>query len=351
MKIALISLYLPSGSKGGVGYQAHYMANALVCAGHAVTVFTPCDHSRGALYSTVTVDVGSSMRTFRFAWELRKIDFSQFDVVHAHGDDYWLWNCGRPHIRTMHGSCFAEALHIGPIREKIRMAALGISEVLATIVADRTICVSRNTLRYFPWLDQVVLNGVDLEAFYPAAAKDEAPTLLFVGTYHNRKRGKMLMDVFSRVIRPELPTARLWMVCDDAPNAPGVTVFGSIPLDQLAELYRRAWVFCLPSTYEGFGVPYIEAMASGTAVVATPNVGAREVLCNGEYGILAEDSDLSVALLNILKVSSERIRYEELGLKRAQDFKWPRIIRDYERVYGELISIKQASEQAQVATT
>lgn len=49
----------------------------------------------------------------------------------------------------------------------------------------------------------------------------------------------------------------------------GVRVLGKVSLERLTEFYRRAWLFCLPSSYEGFGVPYIEAMASGTAVVAT----------------------------------------------------------------------------------
>src|SRR5438105_2635136 len=90
----MISFYLPSGSKIGSGYQAHYMANALARRGHRVTMFSPCGPSEGAAYDTATVDVGRSLRTFRFAWNLRRVDFAPFDVVHAHGDDYWLWGAG-----------------------------------------------------------------------------------------------------------------------------------------------------------------------------------------------------------------------------------------------------------------
>src|ERR1700722_5402927 len=168
----MISLYLPSDSKIGSGYQAHYMANALTKRGHNVTMFSPCGPTEGAIYRTVTVDPGKRLRTFGFALKLRKIDYSAFDLVHAHGDDYWLWSRRRypTHIRTMHGSCLAEALHIPGLPGKLRMLMLGLSEILATIVADRTVCVSRNTTRYYPypWVRDVIMNGVDTTAFRPA---------------------------------------------------------------------------------------------------------------------------------------------------------------------------------------
>ena len=228
------------------------------------------------------VEVGSWGGTFRFAWELRGADLSGFDVVHAHGDDYLLWGRNKPaHVRTMHGSCLAEAANVPGLKEKLRMLMLGLSEIAATVVADRTVCVSQNTRRYYPWVRDAIANGVDTNAFRPGGQREAEPTILFVGTYQNRKRGKLLMEAFGDTILPALPTAKLWMVCGDAPPAPNVAAFGRVPLEKLADLYRRAWVFCLPSSYEGFGVPYIEAMASGTPVVATPNVGAVEVLGDG----------------------------------------------------------------------
>lgn len=337
MKVAMVSLYLPSESKIGSGYQAHYMANALVRRGHRVTMFSPCAPSEGALYENVTVNPGRRLRTFGFAVAVAKLDLRQFDVVHAHGEDYWLFRGSKPcHVRTMHGSCLAEAAHIPGLMEKTRMALLGVSEVLATRVAHRTVCVSQNTRRSFPWLSDVILNGVDTDAFCPGVSREERPTILFVGTYENRKRGRLLMEAFAQTVLPALPSAQLWMVCSDAPVAPGVQVFGRIPLEQLTELYRRAWVFCLPSSYEGFGVPYIEAMASGLPVVATPNVGACEVLGNGEFGRIVEPEALGASLLGLLNDDGERSRLREVGLERVKTFAWDNIIEQYERVYGEI---------------
>jgi glycosyltransferase involved in cell wall biosynthesis len=315
------------------------MANAMARRGHRVTLFSPCGPSEGAEYQTVTVPVGRHLRTFAFAWNLRQIDLRPFDILHAHGDDYWLWGGNRPpHVRTMHGSCLAEAAHVPGLWEKLRMAMLGLSEILATRVADRTVCVSANTQRYYPWTRQVIMNGVDTRAFHPEAEKESRPTILFVGTYHNRKRGKLLAEQFQRVIRPALPDAQLWMVCSDAPEAPGVTVFGRVSLEKLADLYRKAWVFCLPSSYEGFGVPYIEAMASGTPVVATPNVGAREVLADGKYGDIVSPANLGTTLLELLTNPDRRQEMTRAGLLRARDFDWDRIAHEYEQTYNELLS-------------
>lgn len=342
----MISLYLPSESKIGSGYQAHYMANALTKRGHRVTMFSPCIAAEGANYDTVVVNPGKRLRTFGFAFKLRNIDYSRFDLVHAHGDDYWLWSRRKypTHIRTMHGSCLAEALHIPGLPGKLRMLMLGLSEILATIVADRTVCVSRNTTRYYPypWVRDVIMNGVDTSSFRPSRSpaddKEKSPTILFVGTYHNRKRGKLLMEEFEANIRPALPNAQLWMVCEQAPDAQGVTVFSRIPLEQLTDLYRRAWVFCLPSSYEGFGVPYIEAMASGLPVVATPNPGACEVLDNGNYGLITEPASLGKTLLDLLQSSEERNRLSALGLERSQEFAWDHIVDQYEAVYQQTMA-------------
>jgi glycosyltransferase involved in cell wall biosynthesis len=332
MKIACISYHLPPHDVIGAGMQMHYTANAYARHGHDVTMFSPySEKAQDAQYEMVTVPVGAHNRTFRFAWNMRRQDFTKFDVLHAAGDDYWLLGKKRPyHIRTFHGSCFSEALHIKGGRERLRMILLGLSEWAACAVAERKVCVSHNTQHYIPFAKEVIWNGVDLDAFKPGTRKAEVPAILFVGTLNSRKRGADLLDIFTQRIRPALPDAELWIVREERHFAvPGVRWFGKVSLEHLIELYQKAWVFCLPSSYEGFGVPYAEAMACGTAVVATPNVGALEVLDNGRSGIIADLPELGDALLRILTDSPERQRLEQIGLERAQVFSWDKIVDAY----------------------
>ena len=333
MNIAIASLYLPSGSKIGVGYQVHALANALVGRGHLVTVFSQTGASPDTRYEVVVVPPAKRLRTFGFAWDLRRQDFSGFDVLNAHGDDWFLWRRPR-HVHTFHGSCLAEMLHARGLTAKARMAALALCEYSAAVLADELVTVSANTRHYLPFVKRVIPCGVDLTAFSPGGEKSEVPSLLFVGTMQGRKRGAMLLDLFQREIRPSVPGAEFWAVCEERVEGPGVHWFGRVPPETLHDLYRRSWAFCLPSTYEGFGVPYIEAMASGAPVVASPNVGAREVTQEGRSGLVVSDDALAGTLVRVLTDDALRERLRAAGLARAQDFAWDTVCAQYEALYA-----------------
>lgn len=337
LRIAMISYYLPSGSKIGVGYQVHELATELVRRGHHVDVFSGCPPVGGALYGHRQVVSTGSLRTFRFAAKLRRVDFSSYDALHAHGDDYWLWKHRvARHIRTVHGSCFEEAIRIPGFTEKVRMVLLGFSELLASVVADTTVVVSPQTRKWMPWVHRIIPNGVDSTRFHPEpATRAEAPTILFVGTWANRKRGKALATAFQRDVLPAIPNARLEMVCRDAPSdpGPGITVLGELTDEQLAAAYQRAWLFCLPSDYEGFGIPYAEAMASGLPVVATPNIGALYVTDNGRAGAIVPLEGLGGRLRELLGNSGERDALQSAGQKRAEQFDLRRVVDQYESLY------------------
>ena len=332
MNIAVISYYLPPNDRIGSGVQTHYLANAYVRAGHTVTMLSPyATADADALYTSVKIPCGTKNRTLQFALNLRKFDFSKYDLIHAGMDDWALLGVKKPYqIRTFHGSCFAEAMVAGNLKSFIRMSWLGLTEWLSCAVADKTVAVSRNTLKFIPFCRDVIWNGIDKSIFFPSMTKSDHPSILFVGIFDSRKRGRLLLEVFQKEVQKKFPEAELWIVREtNDPNIPGVKIFGSVTNEQLADLYRRAWVFCLPSSYEGFGVPYIEAMASGTAIVSTPNLGVLEVTDNGKYGRVVVDAELGSCICELL--SNDDIRSEQvaLGLQRTQNLSWDSLINEY----------------------
>jgi glycosyltransferase involved in cell wall biosynthesis len=125
------------------------------------------------------------------------------------------------------------------------------------------------------------------------------------------------------------------MVTQDAPPVvgPGVTVLGRLTDDELARAYREAWVFCLPSEYEGFGIPYAEAMASGTPVVATPNVGSVYVSDGGRAARVVTEAQLGSTVATLLTDAATREDLARLGLRRAREFSLASVVDRYETLY------------------
>jgi len=107
------------------------------------------------------------------------------------------------------------------------------------------------------------------------------------------------------------------------------------------ELYRKAKIFYLPSKNETFGMVYVEAMASGTPIVAMKNSAVQYVVKDGVTGFLRNDEEGQKEA--ILKLLTDEKLYKEMQencLKEAEKYRWENVIRKWEKLIKELVEGK-----------
>jgi phosphatidyl-myo-inositol alpha-mannosyltransferase len=323
IRIALFSKQLPSDAPNGVACQVHRLANALVSRGQEVTCYSFSPLPQDALYRHVKLDYVSKsalINKFTPAVMFRMIDTRPYDILHYHGDDF-LCAGGARRVRTFYGSALWEARFAARPGRFFYQAVFYAFEWISCLRRGALIGISKVTMHALPLVREVVPCCVPLDRYVPGTGKTEAPSILFIGDLDSRKRGRLLIETFERRIRPSFPGATLTVVGPQTAGArEGVRFAGQLGEEALILEFQRSWIYCSVSSYEGFGVPLIEAMACGTAVAATDNSGAREIVTDGSDGLLCNDENLAESLTRLISEKSTRESLIANGLRTAQKF-------------------------------
>ncbi|HEY7502291.1 MAG TPA: glycosyltransferase family 1 protein [Vicinamibacterales bacterium] len=242
---------------------------------------------------------------------------------------------------------------------------------VATHRSDRIVTVSeaskRDILEYFrvpPEKIDVIYNGIDERFGNMPPDEDvvrvrdryqlDGPFILYAGNIKPHKNLGRLIEAF-HILRgsgSEFEQVKLVIIGDEIAKYAAlrhavhryklhkhVRFFGFVPSTTLAILYRLAAVFVFPSLYEGFGLPPLEAMASGTPVITSNVSSLPEVV--GDAAILIDPLQpeaIADALKRVLSDADLRGDLRRRGFARARQFSWERSVRRVREIYGEVLS-------------
>jgi len=220
-----------------------------------------------------------------------------------------------------------------------------------------------DTYKLPPSKVRVVPYGVEHQSFRPGAPLDEAwmrsaglraDYVLHVGGLYERKNIPALLRAVAHLrSQGKWGERQLVLAGAEAPGiagaeeihrtiaeldlAPSVALAGRVPDEQLPGLYAHAALLVMPSLYEGFGFPILEAMATGTPVVASNTSSLPEVA--GDAAILVPPEDnlaLADAIGQVLENPGLAAELRAKGLQQASQFNWQRTARETAAVYREM---------------
>lgn len=189
----------------------------------------------------------------------------------------------------------------------------------------------------------VIYHGYDEKKYFPkkesiTKINEVSPYIYFIGRLEAKKNIKTLIKAFE--ILKHDPEVKHKLVLAGRPGymyeeieehisrtsekvRKDIVELGYVADEDAPAYMRNADIFAFPSNFEGFGMPLVEAMASGVPVVAANTTSIPEII--GGAGLLHEvhdENDLAKKLAVLIKNRDEYKKYQELGLKRASNFKW-----------------------------
>ncbi|ORW17967.1 glycosyl transferase family 1 [Mycolicibacter nonchromogenicus] len=383
MRVAMLTREYPPEIYGGAGVHVTNLVEALrrLCHVDVHCMGAPRPGAHAHQPDPALRDANPALGTL--SADLTMVDaVSAADVAHSH--TWYTALAGRlaallydiPHVLTAHSLEPLRPWKAEQLGGGYRVSSWAERE--ATIAADAVIAVSSamrdDLLRVYPELRpdrvHVIYSGIDTAVWCPQPAGPDSmpaelgvdpdrPTVVFVGRITRQKGVAHLVAAAHRFH----PDAQL-VLCAGAPDTPEIAdevsaavadlaaarsgvfwIQETLPARKIRELLSAATVFVCPSVYEPLGIVNLEAMACGTAVVASDVGGIPEVVTDGETGTLvhydAADPDRYHAELaeavNVLIADPARAqRYGDAGRRRCEEvFSWARVAEQTLAVYRQ----------------
>lgn len=354
MRVGISLLTLAPTDLGGSETYARQLVRALARMGtHEYAVLVPA-HAKDAAEGLPAIEVRdppiarrgpSRIPAIAFsAWRTRAVssEVETFDAVH-YALTVPIPRTKAPTIVTLHDIQHRDLPDFfGPARRSFRRIAYDRAAREASVVVVTSEFVRNRALELLglePDRVRVIPLAVD-HALYRPGDEEREPFILYPARPWPHKNHPRLFEAFA-AIRATRPKLRLVLTggglerLDPLPE--GVESLGVVSSAEIASLYRRAACLVYPSLYEGFGMPPLEAMASGCPVAAS-NVGAIPEVC-GDAAALFDPLDVDAIAAGILATDERRDELVERGLARAAEFTWDETARKHEEVYVAAASV------------
>ncbi len=380
----IISSYLPD--IGGHEMYAHEIARRLVRDGHAVDVITGSrsDHMPGEpVPAPGGEDILNGVHVYRahragvtrgMLWRMARLGRAhKYDVVHSIGEGVvsqvatvgkgvWHW----PHLITIQGGILQRGFRPG-MRERLDRAAIGFSLRHASRVhaISRTLADAASALgaRHIA----VIPNGVDEAVFRPLdratlrqkhGVSPEQKVVVVVSRLIPRKGIAYAVRAVAQATKTH-PGLRL-IIIGEGPQRQElekliksldldgrVRMTGWVPHDQLPEYLSMADLFISTPDFEGLGIVFIEALASGVPTIGSNVGGILDVIEDGRNGLLVAPGDLPAlasAMTRLLADEELRRRFTQEGLATVQaKFRWESVYEQTAAIYQDMLASRAAS--------
>lgn len=224
--------------------------------------------------------------------------------------------------------------------------------------ADAVICVSSAIQRCMDAANvavphPVILNGFAVEHVKTGIEK-QPQTILQAGHLTTQKRVTVTIEAF-KMLREQYPGVTLTLVgkgeertnleeqCKASGVQDAVRFTGQVPNRKVLEEMGKAQFFVMPSVHEGFGIVYLEAMASGCITIGTEGEGIADLIVSGQNGFLVPPDD-PMAIVRVLEWclehTEEAAAIAERGQKSAQCLTWEKNAREYIKLFEALTKKK-----------